>query len=168
MEINWLVIALTGIIPLLTGFIWYHPKVFGNVWMQLTGMTEEKAQQGKMSLIFGLTLVFGIVMALPLISITIHQTHMMSTLMNVPGFGQEGTEITQYYNDFLSKYGNEFRTFKHGALHGFLVGLFLVFPITAVNSLFEQKPWKYTLINAGYWCFTFLLMGGVICAWGTR
>lgn len=69
------------------------------------------------------------------------------------------------YADFLADYGTEFRTFKHGALHGFMSGLFFALPVTAINSLFEQKSWKYILINAGYWIVSLTLMGGIICAW---
>ncbi|MBK8956778.1 MAG: DUF1761 domain-containing protein [Saprospiraceae bacterium] len=166
MEINWLVIIGAGIIPLIIGFIWYHPSVFGKAWMQMTGLTEEKAGQVNMALVFGLTFLLGVFLSLSMLSMTIHQIHMMSTLLNVPGFGQEGTEVTQYFNDFLSKYGNEFRTFKHGAIHGIIGGLFIALPILAINAMFEQKSWKYIAINVGFWIVTMALMGGVVCAWG--
>jgi len=29
------------------------------------------------------------------------------------------------FNAFMADYGTAFRTFKHGALHGFLTGIFL-------------------------------------------
>ena len=44
-DINWLAIAAASILPLVTGFIWYNPKVFGTAWMKESGMTMEKAQQ---------------------------------------------------------------------------------------------------------------------------
>lgn len=69
------------------------------------------------------------------------------------------------YAAFLADYGNEFRTFKHGALHGFMSGLFLALPITAINGLFEQKSWKYILVNAGYWIVSMTIMGAIICGW---
>jgi hypothetical protein len=43
----------------------------------------------------------------------------------------------------------EFRTFKHGALHGFLSGLFLALPIIGTNALFERS-FKYTLVTGGF------------------
>ena len=61
--------------------------------------------------------------------------------------------------------GTAFRTFGHGALHGFFTGLFIVLPILGTNALFEQKGWKYVWINTGYWAITLMLMGGLICAW---
>ncbi|HNL85462.1 MAG TPA: DUF1761 domain-containing protein, partial [Chitinophagales bacterium] len=61
------------------------------------------------------------------------------------------------------RYGNEFRTFHHGALHGALSGLFLIFPVLSINALFERKSWKYIFINSGFWIISFALMGGIIC-----
>ena len=61
--------------------------------------------------------------------------------------------------------GDSFRYFRHGLLHGFMAGVFIALPITAINALFEQKSWKYILVNAGYWIITMMIMGGIICAW---
>jgi hypothetical protein len=66
---------------------------------------------------------------------------------------------------FMADYGTAFRTFKHGALHGFMTGLFFAFPMLAINGLFERKSWKYIFVHAGYWILTLTIMGGIICAW---
>ena len=64
------------------------------------------------------------------------------------------------------KHGTEaFMTFKHGALHGSMLGLFVALPVFATNALFEMKSFKYVAINAGYWIVTMALMGGIINAW---
>ena len=42
MALNYLLVFLTGLIPLVTGFVWYNPKVFGNTWMRAAGLTEEQ------------------------------------------------------------------------------------------------------------------------------
>lgn len=165
MSINWFVVLGAGLIPLILGFVWYHPKVFGSAWMKEASVSMDNAKQMNMSLIFGLTLLFGIFLSMAMLTITIHQMHMMSTLMNVPGFGKEGTEVNNYYMDFLAKYGKEFRTFKHGALHGLIGGIFIVLPIVAVNAMFEQKKAKYILINTGFWTACMILMGGIVCQW---
>ena len=70
-----------------------------------------------------------------------------------------------YFNDFMANYGASFRTFKHGAIHGVLVGLFFVLPISAIQAIFERKSVKYLAINAGYWIVSIALMGGVVCQW---
>ncbi|HEX5626270.1 MAG TPA: DUF1761 domain-containing protein [Saprospiraceae bacterium] len=164
MTLNWYVILSAGVIPLLVGFFWYHPRIFGNAWMKASGMTEEKGKQANMALTFGGTLILGMMLSLAMVSMTIHQTHMMSTLMNVTGFGQEGSEVDAYFKDFMSRYGTEFRSFRHGLLHGIFGGVLIALPVLAVNALFEQRSFKYIAINAGYWIVTMGLMGGVVCA----
>ena len=67
--------------------------------------------------------------------------------------------------EIINKYGNEFRTFKHGAFHGLVTVMFLILPIISMNALYENKSWKYIFIHVGYWALSLSLMGGVICAW---
>ena len=63
----------------------------------------------------------------------------------------------------MGVYGNDFRTFKHGALHGTLTGVGIALPVVAINAMFEKRGFKYIAIHAGYWILTLLLMGGIIC-----
>jgi hypothetical protein len=63
------------------------------------------------------------------------------------------------------EYGTNFRSFKHGALHGTIMAVLFAFPILAINALFERKGAKYIFIHLGYWVITIALMGGVICGW---
>jgi hypothetical protein len=65
----------------------------------------------------------------------------------------------------MAKYGNNFRTFKHGALHGFISAFLMVLPVIGTNALFERKGFKYIAINVGFWIINFTIMGGIICAW---
>ena len=65
----------------------------------------------------------------------------------------------------MDAYGTTYRTFGHGAIHGFMTGLFFALPVVGVNALFERRSWKYTLIAGGYWIVTCLIMGGIICQW---
>lgn len=166
MALNFLVVFLTALTPILTGFLWYNPKTFGNIWMQAAGVTPEQGKKMNMLLVFGLTYVFGIMMSMILYSMVIHQTHIYSVLLNTEGFGQEGSAVMNYIEEFMGKYGDNYRTFKHGALHGTLVGIFLVTPVMAVNALFEMKGFKYIAVNAGFWILNLMIMGGIICAYG--
>lgn len=52
-----------------------------------------------------------------------------------------------------------------GAFYGFLTGFGWVSLAIAVNALYEQKSWKYMLINGGYWTIVFTLMGLILGAW---
>ncbi len=58
MELNFLVILGAALIPMILGFVWYNPKVFGNAWMQAADMTEEKMQGANMPIIFGVSFCF--------------------------------------------------------------------------------------------------------------
>jgi hypothetical protein len=163
MNANLLVLALAAIIPMITGFIWYNEKVFGKAWKAATGLTDDKLKSGNMALIFGLSYLFSFFLAFGLYSVVVHQGHVMSILLNEPGFNDAGSEINKYFTDFMAKFGTNFRTFKHGVLHGVIGGLMLALPILATNALFERKGFKYVAINVGYWVLTMALMGGVIC-----
>lgn len=52
-----------------------------------------------------------------------------------------------------------------GAFYGFLTGFGWIFFALAVNSLYEQKSWKYIFINGGYWTVAFTVMGLILGAW---
>ena len=80
-------------------------------------------------------------------------------------FNEQTGEAYSYFEKFVSTYGDRFRTFKHGAFHGILYGVFLILPILGIQAMFEKKSFKYVAINAGYWIVTLALMGGIICEW---
>jgi len=52
-----------------------------------------------------------------------------------------------------------------GAFYGFLTGFAWVALAMAVSGLYEQKSFKYMLINGGFWTVVFTLMGLIIGAW---
>lgn len=134
-SINWVSFIIAVIIPTLTGFLWYGKFAFGNVWMASIGMTEEKAKEGNMGMMFGISFVMAALISFFLLNFN-------------NGVGQEG----------------QFDSFGHGAAHGAIISVFLVIPIFITNGLFEQKSWTNMLINAGYWILTLALMGGVLDA----
>ena len=135
---NWLAIIIAALIPMIVGFIYYHPKVFGKAWMNSLGITEADLKIGNMGLIFGVSLVMSFILSFYLLG-------------NVDGPGQEGPQ-------------GQFDTFKHGAAHGMLLTIFLVMPVMVTNGLFERKSFKNLGINLLYWLITLSLMGGVIDA----
>ena len=159
MPFNIYAILVSALVTLLVGFVWYNPKVFGTIWMNETGMTDEKAKQSNMLKVFGLTIFYSLMLSFIIPALVIHQ---MGALGMVGG---DPTIAKPSYEAFMADYGGAFRTFKHGALHGFMSGLFIALPITAINALFEQKSWKYILINAGYWIVSMTIMGAIICGW---
>lgn len=163
MTFNWYIPFLAALIPLVIGFIWYNPKVFGTAWMNASGMTEEKAKGANMPLIFGLTYLFSLMMCLVISSSSIHQFHLFSLFAGNPDFKTDGSETQMVLQGLMEKYGTNFRTFKHGVFHGVLLGLFIGLPIIGINALFERKGFKYIAINVGYFIVSIALMGGLLC-----
>ena len=159
MEINFIALFVAAIVTLVVGFIWYHPKVFGTFWMKENNFTQEELQGGNMLKIFGLSYIFSLMIAVTLMSLTIHQSGAMGMIGGPPMIEQAKPSFTA----FMADYGTAYRTFKHGSLHGFIAGLFFAFPMIGINGLFERKSWKYIFIHAGYWTVSLALMGGIIC-----
>ncbi|MFM7016034.1 MAG: DUF1761 domain-containing protein [Bacteroidota bacterium] len=155
------ILLASTMIPMVMGFIWYNEKTFGKIWMNETGMTKEKAKEANMIKTFGFTVLFSLMVSITLYQIVIHQSALQSLVM-----GDQTSETQAWLKAALSKYGNNFRTFKHGMMHGFMTGLFLVLPVVGVGSQFEMKSWKYIFITAGYWIVSMMVMGGIICQWG--
>jgi len=142
MDVNFLSIVLAAVSCFGVGFIWYNPLTFGSVWMQAIGMTEEKAKQGNMPLIFGISFVVALLVAFYL--------YLNVNIGGAPGM-EHGTP--------------DYQTFKHGAFHGLLLGILVALPVIFTNALYEQRNFKYMFINAGYWIVSMALMGGIVCAW---
>lgn len=160
MDFNWMVLLGASIVPLLIGFVWYHPKTFANPWMQSVGVSQEHLMKGNMPLILGVTFILSLMLAFLLHSMVIHQYAIYSLVADMPRDQQE--PLVKAFND---QYGSLYRTFGHGAFHGVLIGLFFVLPVLGVNALFERKGFKYIAINVGFWIVSLAIMGGVICQW---
>jgi len=161
MEFNFLAILVAALSSFVVGFIWYNPKVFGTIWMKEIGLTEEQAQKSNMLKIFGLTFVYAFMLAFMMPNLVIHQSGALS-MIGGPMFVDSAKPS---YAAFMADYGDAFRSYKHGALHGFISGIFIALPIVSINGLFEQKSWKYMAIQAGYWTTILTIMGSIICGW---
>nr|WP_322624020.1 DUF1761 domain-containing protein [uncultured Flavobacterium sp.] len=161
MNMNFLAILVAAVATFPVGFIWYNPKVFGTIWMREAGVNPDAPKNANMIKIFGLTFVFAIMLGFILQFLTIHQFG-ASGMIGGPRFLATAKPS---YAAFMADYSHAYRTFKHGALHGFMTGLFLALPMIGINAQFEGKSWKYILINAGYFTVCFTIMGGIICAW---
>ncbi len=161
MPFNFIAVLVSALVTLIIGMIWYNPKVFGSIWMREAGLTEEELKKGSMVKLFGLTLFYSVLFASVMPMLTIHQ---MGPLGMVGGPTLAATARPSY-TAFLADYGDAYRTFKHGALHGTMSGIFFALPIIAINGLFERKSWKYIAIHAGYWLVVMAIMGAIVCGW---
>lgn len=165
MSVNWIAIIVAALIPMVVGFIWYNPNVFGKAWMSACGLSEEDVKGANMALIFGVSLILSLLLATGVIPVVIHQVHLYSLVMNQPGFEKEGSDLMLWLTAATNQHGDNFRTFGHGTFHGALLGLFVVLPVLGTNALFERKGFKYIAVNVGYWVVCLALMGGLISGW---
>ncbi|WP_138432540.1 DUF1761 domain-containing protein [Winogradskyella algicola] len=157
MELNYLAIVVSAVVPLLIGAIWYNPSVLGTAWMKASGMTEEKMKSGNIAIIFGITLVLSFMLAFTVNGMVIHQVAAQQLAFTNPD--------AESFQAFMTEFGNMHRNYGHGALHGAIGALFFVLPVLGINALFERKGWKYILINVGYWVITLAIMGAILCGW---
>lgn len=45
-EVNWIGVGLAALSSMVVGFIWYAPKVFGDKWARMVGLTKPQMQKG--------------------------------------------------------------------------------------------------------------------------
>lgn len=159
MEFNYLALLVSAVVPIIIGFVWYNPKTFGNTWMREAEMTEEKMKGGNMIFIFALSLFFSFLIAFIIQALAVHQMGVFSLI------GGDVEKALPSYEAFMNDYSDAFRTYKHGAFHGLITGLFFAFPLIGINAMFERKSWKYIIINSGYWITCFIFMGAIVCGW---
>ncbi|CAI8251937.1 MAG: Uncharacterised protein [Polaribacter sp. SA4-10] len=164
MEMNYNVLFLAALVPMIIGFVWYGP-LFGNAWMKEMGFTKESLAGTNILKTLIISYVFSLFIAFFLMFVVIHQSGVYSTLAGEPGFNEKAGEGFAFFQDFMNIYGDRFRTFGHGALHGVITSIAFVLPILSILALFEKKTFKYVAINAGYWMVTLAIMGGVVCQW---
>lgn len=157
MELNYLAILVSAVVPLLIGAIWYNPSVLGTAWMKASGMTEEKMKTGNIAVIFGVTLILSFMLAFTVNGMVVHQVGATQLAYSNPD--------AESFKTFMAEFGNMHRSYGHGALHGAIGAVFFVLPVLGINALFERKGWKYILINVGYWVVTLTIMGAIICGW---
>ncbi len=142
--INWLAIGVATLIPMVVGFVYYHPKVLGGIWMRANGFTLESVGNGPKPIMYLVCLGMSFLLAFwcCVQFLDPHQTNI----------------------DFDGN-PKDWKTFRHGVVHGISYGLFFVFPVLGTLSIFEKKPFSWVLVNTGYWLITLCVMCGIVSAW---
>lgn len=59
--INWLAVVVSTIIAFAIGGVWYSKALFGSMWLEEVGLTEEAAKEANMPMTFGGTFVLQFV-----------------------------------------------------------------------------------------------------------
>ncbi|WOJ93374.1 DUF1761 domain-containing protein [Congregibacter variabilis] len=62
-SINWMAVVTAAVAGFVVGGLWYSPLLFGRVWMDAAGITEEQIAGGNKAKIFGLSLIFLLIMS---------------------------------------------------------------------------------------------------------
>lgn len=178
MHVNFIAVLVAALIPMLVGFIWYHPNILGGVWMREAGVPEDKMKSANMPVIFGLSFLFSLILSMGMNTIATHDAFVYGSTYYIekeakanPG---SDTTLLHQSREWLNTYqttmaDNDKYTshrWTHGFAHGFLIaGMFIMLPILATNALFERKSWKYIMVNAGYWFITLMAMCVILAAW---
>jgi hypothetical protein len=156
---------LVALVPMVVGFIWYNPKVLGNLWMRETGLTQEFLMKDFNPLkTYGIAYLFSVLLAIALshFGITIHQNGLDSLMAP---HADLTPELKAQIEALKTASGGMYRSFKHGLLHGTIAALFIALPILGMNALFERRSFKYILVHLGFWVINLALMCGIICQW---
>jgi hypothetical protein len=129
-EVNiWGVVAAT-VAAMAIGGVWYSKAAFGKTWMKLAKIDEARVAKEGMQSMVGM-LFISLVMAY----VMAHVTYLSNT----------------FFTDM---------TFLQSAMStSFWMWIGFAMPIIVSDSLFNQAPWKLTLIHGGNWLLTFLGMG---------
>ncbi len=169
MEINWLVQIGAALVPMIIGFIWYHPKVFGTAWMDAAGMTEDKVKSGNMAVIFGVSFIFAFLLSFAYGAFADHWNAFQAFFRSVPEHGMGIDPTTPFGSElkgYIDAYGERYSSWTHGLAHGTIMSIMLILPIMVTNALFERKGFKYIIINWGYWAVTLTTMFMVVAQFG--
>lgn len=136
--VNYVGVLLAALATMVLGFLWYGP-LFGKQWIAMMGWSKadiEKAKAKGMSKEYTIMTLGALVMAYVL-------SHSLT-------FASTYTQTT-------------------GSAAGFMVGFWtwlgFVVPVTLGTVLWEGKPWKLWVLNAGYYLVALVLMGIILAAW---
>ncbi len=143
-QINWWAQIVATLMPMAIGFIYYHPKVLGGVWMRANGLTTESIGTGPKPIMYLAATVLAFMLSFwcRLQFMDVHQTSL----------NPDGTP-------------KDWVTFGHGIAHGIFYGLLVVLPIFGTNAIFEKRSLSYVLVNVGYWTITLAAICAIVCGW---
>ena len=65
-EIDWIAVVVAIVANMVLGFVWYHKKVLGGMWMDDIGKTEEEIRSGNMAMVMGSMIVMLVVSTIAL------------------------------------------------------------------------------------------------------
>lgn len=143
MHINWLAQIAASLMPMIIGFIYYHPNVLGGTWMKANGFTMEGMTPPK-PMLYGVAWGLSFILAF-WCRLQFEDPH--QTTMKL-----DGTD-------------HNYVTFGHGLAHGVIYSLMVVLPILGTMAIFEKRSLNWVFVNVGYWMLTLSAMCAIVCGW---
>ncbi|MBL7789642.1 MAG: hypothetical protein JNL75_07455 [Chitinophagales bacterium] len=159
-KINYIILLLTSTIPLILAYVWFHTGYIHRL-LKLDTHNELtfKWSIGNIIALFILSFMYSITISYQVI----HQLHFQSMLMNEVGFDKGEGNAYKDLVYILELYGKNFRSFGHGAFHGFLNSVFIIFPILYFQKLVSNWSWKMLVYIWSFWAICSMIMGAIIC-----
>ena len=137
--INYWAVLLCAIVGIVIGSLWYGP-LFGKQWMRIVGIKKPDeitpAIKRMMIKSYTITAVTTFIMAYVLAHVLYYSTS-VSRMTGVDA----GVQAALW------------------SWIGFVV------PATLGSVLWEDRPWKYWFITAGYYLVTLVVMGVILSVW---
>jgi uncharacterized protein DUF1761 len=137
-SINYFAVLVVAIVNMVLGFLWYGP-VFGKTWTKLMKFSEERMKEAKEKGMGGSYVIMAI------------GSLLMSWVVAI------------FVNSGEAHYGVWTATF--GVHIGLYLWIGLAAPITVGSVLWEGKPWKLWVLNAGYYLVSLVIMGAILGVW---
>lgn len=138
-EINYLAVLVSALASVILGALWFGP-VFGKQWMRLASIQMPgeitKAMKRSMMRSYALVALTSFIMA----AVLAHVLFYVTEFTDVIGID---TGITVALWSWL----------------GFVV------PATLGSVLWEDRPWKYWFITAGFWLVALVVSSVILVVW---
>lgn len=134
-NVNYLAILVASVASFLLGWLWHSPMVFGKMWMKLSDMDQKKIDAAKKK---------G--MAKPILLQFIATLVMGYVLAYFVSYAEAGTII-------------------EGAMVGIWTWIGFVATVMIGMVIWEGKPFKLFLINAGHVLVSLIVMGAILAVW---
>ena len=161
---NFQYLLLSALIPVVLGFIWYHPNVFGNrVANNAAQPVSQIGLMGNFKRIIWIYL-FSMLLSYVILLLSVHQfgPHLLffgESQMSDPNYGAHA-----FLANFMEQYGDRHRSFGHGVIHGAELGLFMGIALIGSTALMEGRTIKSMWLHIFFWLICMALMGGVLAA----